>query len=1080
METISTTTLEEVPTGCGCPACQNGGGRGPLYLNQGDDIVSDGDGLSAPSTAASKEQFSDYLIDGFWTDFGTVGRQWAQDTVTFSISNEYASNDAQGIRDAFAAWSDVADIAFVEVSSGGNINVVEGDGALTAYSSSSIYMNTGDIASNTISVNMYIDDGGTTTRTSGPTYGQDMSAYGDYAKSTILHEIGHSLGLGHTGDYNGSATYANDAQWTNDSTQYSLMSYFQEHNTGAQFYGNEPSTPMLMDIYAIQQIYGANMTTRTGDSVYGFNSNAGGPYDFTNHDSVPVVAIWDAGGIDTIDVSGYSTTQLINLNEGQFSNVYFGTGNLAIAYGVVIENAIGGSGDDTFYGNAVNNVLTGNAGNDYFYGSLGSDTIIGGANASGGDTVNYSYDISEFIVALIDATTATFQHIVEGFTDTISSVENFIFDGTSYSFSELEEFAISYESIANAVRFDDNTQFNHTSSDSGDITFTAGDAGYSGGGGNFIQFSRDFSGLSINVLNPSVLSTISTLGSGEDDVISYTGTTSGITTTVQGLNGDDTISAANEDGIFVMSGGNGDDILTGGNAADIINGGQHDDTLSGGAGNDRLIGDFGNDIINGGDDDDYIRGDAGNDELNGDGGNDAIYGGTGVDTIRGGAGDDRLFGEAGADIFHGDAGNDLIYGGDHYDTLNFTQALSDFYFDFFGDNDVRIYDGTGTNGNDTVYDVESFSFNGVSYTYAQLLTNGASYELPLIKTTSYFTGNYNNYSALRGTEVITAAEMGFGGTSGDVLEFDRADNGDLTVTVLNNAAPPSMATLGSSEADAITYAGTDAGMSVQIRGLGGDDVISGADNDGAFSIFGGTGNDDLTGGNANDGIRGEDGDDTIDGGAGDDKLFGDAGDDVISGGAGNDRVTGGADNDELNGGAGVDLLFGDAGNDTLDGGADNDRLEGGDGIDDLQGGLGNDRLYGGNDSDTLDGGAGNDLLYGQGGDDLLLIGDGSDTAFGGAGADTFRFTSADGQDAIRDFVVGEDTLDIANLLTGFTDGVSDINDFVFINSATSTFSQVAINADGVGNDWVWITKIVGTDLTGTDVDTLLGNGTLIV
>ena len=58
---------------------------------------------------------------------------------------------------------------------------------------------------------------------------------------------------------------------------------YDESNTGGNDNGY-PSTPLLFDIYALQQIYGANMSTRTGDTVYGFGSNAGAVYDFATAD----------------------------------------------------------------------------------------------------------------------------------------------------------------------------------------------------------------------------------------------------------------------------------------------------------------------------------------------------------------------------------------------------------------------------------------------------------------------------------------------------------------------------------------------------------------------------------------------------------------------------------------------------------------------------------------------------------------------------------------------------------------------------------------------------------------------------
>ena len=124
------------------------------------------------------------------------------------------------------------------------------------------------------------------------------------------------------------------------------------------------------------------MTTRTGDTVYGFNSNAGRPaYDFTQN-SAPVIAIWDAGGRDTLDFSGWSSASRIDLEPGASSDGGGQTHNVQIAYGALIENAIGGGGDDTIGGNAANNLLRGGGGNDRLNGLFGTDRSEGGA---GGD-----------------------------------------------------------------------------------------------------------------------------------------------------------------------------------------------------------------------------------------------------------------------------------------------------------------------------------------------------------------------------------------------------------------------------------------------------------------------------------------------------------------------------------------------------------------------------------------------------------------------------------------------------------------------------------------------------------------------
>ncbi|MDH3581442.1 MAG: hypothetical protein OEM91_12565 [Hyphomicrobiales bacterium] len=80
---------------------------------------------------------------------------------------------------------------------------------------------------------------------------------GEYGYMAILHETGHALGLDHPGDYNGgNPTYAQDAVYAQDTHMYTVMSYFDAENTGADWYAAEgrwyyPQTPMLHDVLTI-------------------------------------------------------------------------------------------------------------------------------------------------------------------------------------------------------------------------------------------------------------------------------------------------------------------------------------------------------------------------------------------------------------------------------------------------------------------------------------------------------------------------------------------------------------------------------------------------------------------------------------------------------------------------------------------------------------------------------------------------------------------------------------------------------------------------------------------------------------
>jgi serralysin len=206
---------------------------------------------------------------------------------------------------------------------------------------------------------------------------------GDSNSRKLMHELLHGVGLSHPGDYNGDSApdYETGALFYQDSTQYTVMSYWGASNTGANHvaggYLQHASTPLLYDVAALQKLYGANMSTRTGDTVYGFNNTSGRDAFDLARDPSAVFTIWDAGGVDTLDLSGYSTPSKIDLRPGTFTDAGGMTGNISIAFGAMIENAVGGSGDDSITGNSGRNRLSGGGGADRIAGGEGSDWLLG-------------------------------------------------------------------------------------------------------------------------------------------------------------------------------------------------------------------------------------------------------------------------------------------------------------------------------------------------------------------------------------------------------------------------------------------------------------------------------------------------------------------------------------------------------------------------------------------------------------------------------------------------------------------------------------------------------------------------------
>ena len=269
-------------------------------------------------------------------------------------------------RAALEYWSNVANVTFVEVadnaSGHGDIRFGRSNDPSTAWA---YYPSTSDLGGDIWLGNFYHGD----TQT---------YPLGSYYFRTFTHEIGHALGLKHPHDGGGSGVIQNPAlDWFGTS----LMSYRtypnQPVNQGdSAFFG--PSAPMLNDIAAIQYIYGANTSFRAGNNDYSW---APGARLFET--------IYDAGGIDSINWSNQSSTALIDLRPGAWSNLgpaytWSGGGGgslpttLAIAYGVTIENAMGGSGNDFITGNTAANTLIGNLGNDTLDGAEGNDRLDGG------------------------------------------------------------------------------------------------------------------------------------------------------------------------------------------------------------------------------------------------------------------------------------------------------------------------------------------------------------------------------------------------------------------------------------------------------------------------------------------------------------------------------------------------------------------------------------------------------------------------------------------------------------------------------------------------------------------------------
>jgi Ca2+-binding RTX toxin-like protein len=546
---------------------------------------------------------------------GLVGRNEYFQFGAFSAAQQAAADKS------IALWDDLVDVSFVKVAdinqadiTYGNLKVAPTTQAYAYlpynYSGTSAGLQ-GDVwTSLSQASNLQLDNG-------------------YYGLATLIHETGHAIGLQHPGAYNAapglSITFPANAEYYQDTRMYSQMSYFNaEFSGGGHIDWNRVNwvygqTPLLHDIATIQAMYGADPTTRVTDTVYGFNSTADREvYNFATN-TMPVISIYDAGGIDTLDFSGWNSNSKIDLNPGAFSDgggsgvvsldVLKARGllpgsyteeqylalrarynavdgmlhqNISIAYGTIIENATGGGGDDVIVGNDVDNILLGNAGADRLEGRLGNDTLNGGlgADAMLGGLGNDAY--------LVDDSGDLVTELASEGTDNVSS-------SISYTLTDNVENLVLTGSALN-------------------------------GTGNALD----------NAITGDALGNTLLGGLGND--------------TLTGLGGDDTLDGGA--GADAMTGGLGNDLYFVDNAGDSVVelGGEGTDTVSSSI--SYTLGDNVENLI--------LTGSA--TSGTGNGLNNVITGNGLSNTLNGGAGNDRLIGGDGLDFMTGGAGNDVFVG----------------------------------------------------------------------------------------------------------------------------------------------------------------------------------------------------------------------------------------------------------------------------------------------------------------------------------------------------------------------------------------------------------------------------------
>lgn len=397
---------------CSCPMCGGLPTAGPSLP------VQPAAGTGDPSIAALLGELAGYV--DVWNGTGqtfTRTYSFAQSMPTngnWSSVTDFTPLDAgkqAAIRQALALYAEIIPVTFVELAAGAanQADIAFGSGTLSGSGGWAQYHYTYNTNSS----------GAVTSKTltSVVILNKQYSLDSTYGQNLALHEIGHAFTLKHPGDYDagGASPEGPFLPADEDNSQYTVMSY--NNHPGMEV---KSESLQLYDIAALQYRFGANMATRSGDTVYS---------DLMGRN---MLTVWDGGGTDTLDFSARSTPLTIDLRAGAFSSIE-AADDLAIAYDVVIENASGGSGTDTIRGNEAGNRLTGGGGNDTLDGGGGDDTLDGG---EGQDVAVFSGTFAQYQVTRTgDLLTLTGP---DG-KDTLSGVERLMFGQTLIEVASLTD-----------------------------------------------------------------------------------------------------------------------------------------------------------------------------------------------------------------------------------------------------------------------------------------------------------------------------------------------------------------------------------------------------------------------------------------------------------------------------------------------------------------------------------------------------------------------------------------------------------------------------------------------------------------
>jgi Ca2+-binding RTX toxin-like protein len=1072
---LSEIVHDKVVEGCGCAACQAATKDDDTGASGGGGITDanpEGNNLGVLLPLVTNPDGSRSITGNRNVDAVLIGSKWGTQNLTFSFpesgSNYNGSGyDTNGVsqyqlelgsmqqaaaRAAFAQISAATGLTFTEIT---ETDTVHANIRISQTGDSDVASAYGGFPSDTRGVAGDIWFG----RNNQPYY--DMATDGTWGFATMMHEIGHTMGLKHGHQdytnsdlsfYFGSTPRFGTQSLTpdRDGQAWSLMTYTPAPFTNSNFAGekvNQPQTYMQYDLAALQYMYGANYTTNATDTVYSWSATTGEMFVNGVGQGAPagnriLMTLWDGGGNDTLDLSNYADGVTVDLRPGAFSTfdqdqlanhlayqnlTALAPGNVAMSLlynndgRSLIENAKGGDGNDIFVGNIANNLLDGGA---------GSDTVI--FTNPTGITVTLNDTNTDVIVT----------H--DGETDTLRSIENI--GGTSGNDT------ITGNSQANILVGVGGADV---------LTGLGGDDRLIGGGFTTTTTYSAPSQADItkaqSTNNGSIATAVDTTGAFDVDAnpdITNAASLPHATINATAAGGSVeyykiVVTQAGAQAIFDID-GNGtlaDSILELVNSSGVVL-----------ASNDTGTGD----ASPAGHDDAYLV---------------YTFAAPGTYYIRVGqwtgtsvaqpltAGmtyqlNISLQGAAAVTttvtanntssaVLDGGEGNDFLQGTIAGDILN------------------------GGNGNDTASFVNAFSGGSTTGVTVDLNVQGVAQD-----------------TVAAGLDTLTGIENLIGSALHDTLIGDGNDNvieGGLGNDVL----------VGGAGIDTASYAGASTGVAVSLAGQGA------AQNTGA-------GSDTLSGF------------EKLEGSAFNDSLTGDANANTLSGGAGDDTLNPGANAmgvmDLLDGGTGTDTAsFAGLGGVTaiLNGATDGTALISGmpvatlRNIENLLGGDGNDTLVGDGNDNVIEGGLGNDVMVGGGGVDTLSFrgatavtvdlggaatqntGLGFDTVIGfenvrtGSGADNITGDAGDnvfyegGGADIYNGAGGSDTVDYSAATSALT---VNLNTITAQNTGTSTGSDTITNIENVIGAAASANTLRGGDTTanrlvgGAVADFLIGGG----